>query len=163
MMRGKTMPRGVRTLLFGLFLVLVATFPAHLESVSCVVAPPDIVSWWRAEDLNDVVGTNHGMLAGNSWVAPGHVNQAFSFDGIGDSIEFGDVLNEVTVPFSVEGWVRVSAEQSGGIISSDDGNGNYFGFWLAIDGTQKLEVSYGDGGSACLPHRNLSLSEAINR
>ncbi len=55
----------------------------------CVsIAPPaNLVSWYRAEfTAKDSIGSNHGTLQNGASLATGMIGQAFSFDGINDSV-----------------------------------------------------------------------------
>jgi hypothetical protein len=82
-------------------------------------------------------------------------NGAYSFNGFTDYIEFGDVFNDVFVPFAISAWIY--KEQVGTpnqcIIKSDNypgtGTTYYYGFWLTtVDDAEQTTVgiSYGDGG-----------------
>jgi len=112
-------------------------------------------SWWPAEgNANDVAGSNHGTLVNGVTFGPGVLGQAFSFDGVDDYVDFGDVLNNITVPFTVEGWIKTpGATGLMGIFWSDEPGGNsvYAGFWLNLL-NNRLSISYGDGGSCFCPN-----------
>jgi hypothetical protein len=54
---------------------------------ACVPPPAGLVSWWPGnKDARDRAGSNEGALRNGAAIASGKVNQAFSFDGMDDSI-----------------------------------------------------------------------------
>jgi hypothetical protein len=54
---------------------------------SCISAAPGLVAWWPADgDGNDRLSARAGVLQGGLAFAPGEVGQAFSFDGVNDSV-----------------------------------------------------------------------------
>ncbi len=100
---------------------------------------------------------NNGTVIGATLVEDrfGNPNTAYSFDGFGDYIDFGNVYNDVFLPFAISVWIYKDeigyANQN--IIKSDNypgtGNSYYYGFWLTtVDGTEQptVAISYGDGG-----------------
>ncbi|MGH9785471.1 MAG: LamG domain-containing protein [Terriglobia bacterium] len=111
------------------------------------------LAWWKADgDAMDAAGASHGTLVNGVTFESGLLGQAFSFDGIDDYVDFGDVLNSLAVPFTIEGWIRISGTQDyQDIFNSDDtgsvSSGNYFGFWFRIY-QRRVEVTYGDGTGA---------------
>ena len=93
----------------------IAAIHAAGEAGKCPPKPPcelpqGIVSWWQAEgDTSDAIGPNSGTLIGDVSYAPGKVGQAFSLDGSGDFVTFGnEVGNFGTNDFSIELWLRTS-------------------------------------------------------
>jgi PKD repeat protein len=56
-------------------------------STTCTLAPSNIVSWWPGDgDANDIAGDSHGTPQNGATFTTGLVGEAFSFDGINDSI-----------------------------------------------------------------------------
>src|ERR1043166_1422474 len=56
--------------------------PIEIPSGSCVPAPADMISWWKAEgNANDSQDSNNGTFVGNGTFGSGKVGQAFNFDG----------------------------------------------------------------------------------
>jgi hypothetical protein len=101
-------------------------------------------------------GTLGGGTAANApvWTSSGISGGAYSFDDIDDSIDLGDVLNYVVLPFSISVWVNLEADTSNDpIFSSDDGAGNYYGFWMFALPDNRIEISYGDGTGSGSPDR----------
>jgi hypothetical protein len=109
-------------------------------------------------NANDETGNgNDGTVFGATLVDDrfSNPNGAYSFNGFTDYIEFGDVFNDVFVPFAISAWIY--KDQVGTpnqcIIKSDNYPGTgipyYYGFWLTtVDDAEQTTVgiSYGDGG-----------------
>lgn len=88
----------------------------------CVPAPADLLSWWPADGSGtDITGGNNGTLLNGVGFATSFVTsgtgQAFSFDGVDDAIDVGDVdslegLPQATIDF----WMRTSnIDQTGAV------------------------------------------------
>ena len=57
----------------------------------CAPAPPNRVGFWTADGgAQDDTGVNDGTLTAGAILAPGKVNDAFSFDGTGARVEIGN-------------------------------------------------------------------------
>ena len=109
---------------------------APVPPSTCVPAPTNLVSWWRAEgNATDAAGTNNGILLGTTFAA-GEVGQAFQMNG---------VTNAVRIPasasldlgqgagFTLEAWVNPANDNSGPIFEwSHSVGGAPYGvhFWL---------------------------------
>lgn len=67
--------------------------------------------WWPGDgDATDRVGGSHGVLRnGATATAVGKVGQAFDFDGVNDSVDFGDVGNFRHDDFTVDFWIRTTS------------------------------------------------------
>lgn len=77
---------------------------------TCLPAPTNLVSWWRAEgDATDAVGGNSGTLVNSAGFGPGEVGQAFAFGGGNQVVVVSNApsLNP-TSQVSLEAWVRLS-------------------------------------------------------
>jgi Concanavalin A-like lectin/glucanases superfamily len=58
---------------------------AHAQT--CVPPPPGLVAWYPGDgNANDIQGGNNGTLQNGATFAPGEVGQAFSLDGVEDSV-----------------------------------------------------------------------------
>src|SRR5437016_7878394 len=68
----------------GLSVATLLGLPLGLEAQSnCVAAPPNMVSWWRAEgNALDQTGANNGTTSGNVTFVSGRVGQPFFVHGI---------------------------------------------------------------------------------
>ncbi len=77
----------------------------------CTPAQPSIRAWWKGEgNANDSFGSNHGTLQNGAGFTAGKVGQAFSLDGVDDTVSVGNpaALNFGTGNFSIQAWVRTS-------------------------------------------------------
>jgi len=74
--------------------------------VECVPPPPDLVSWWPGDgNAEDFVDGNHGTLESGATYAAGRVDQAFSFDGLDDYVDVGDIgLNG---DWTIDFWAKL--------------------------------------------------------
>src|SRR5437879_1780799 len=82
----------------------IATVPA------CVTPPSGLTHWWPAEgNVNDVVGSANGTLQNGATFALGEAGQSFSFDGVDDSVSFGNTAgNFGTNDFTIEFWISTT-------------------------------------------------------
>lgn len=93
------------TLLSALVLMVATVQPAAAQ----VLAPSDLVAWWRAEgNANDSVGGNHGTLMGGAGFGAGAVGQAFRFDGVDGWVSLANTsdMDFGTGDFTIELWAN---------------------------------------------------------
>jgi hypothetical protein len=94
----------------GMSNTITANSPELQSSNQCVLPPAGLIDWWTAEgNANDVIGGHHGTLNGGVTFVPGMVGQAFSFDGINDSVSLGNWFT--MQDFTVTMWVKAGATQ----------------------------------------------------
>jgi hypothetical protein len=107
---------------------------------NCVPVPTGLVSWWRAEgNAFDHTGLHHGTNVNNASFGPGHVGQAFVFDGLDDAVNLGSPAGLQLQNFTIEGWVRrfhptratQGTQTSGSLFSGSTGA---YGFGMLDDG-----------------------------
>ncbi|MDB6108669.1 MAG: Hemolysin-type calcium-binding region [Pedosphaera sp.] len=102
----------VVVLLTGAFLWL----PDNARGAGCAVAPPGLISWWRAEnDATDVVAANQGTLIGGTAYASGEVGQAFSFNGVNGQVQVPNALGlnfNFNSPVTIELWAYRTGGQT---------------------------------------------------
>jgi hypothetical protein len=111
-----------------------------------------VVSWYRAEgDASDVTGAYAGTLNGGVSFAPGRAGQAFSFDGIDDTVALPPNFLPVpttgtsTAPLAFETWFRTSA--ANGVILGQSGPGGFVpAVYVGTDGKLRAQMFW--GGSA---------------
>lgn len=135
-------------------LVFAGCMPVGAEP-SCVKISSPAVAWWPADgNASDIVGGHTGVSHNGATFGPGVVGQSFVFDGINDYFDFGDILNDLTLPFSIDAWVlSPQSSVSPEIFTSDDAY-NYYGFWFSMYSDRRLQISYGDGGTPGPASRN---------
>ena len=87
---------------------------------SFICAPSGILDWWPAGgNANDIIGNNNGILQNGTTFAPGKVGQAFSFDGINNSILIGG--SPIPPPWTTELWVnRQNSPAYSSVLLADD-------------------------------------------
>jgi hypothetical protein len=75
-----------------------------ITETECVAPPSGLVGWWPGNgNTDDIVGGNHGALAGDATFGPGMVGQAFSLDGDGDYVDLGTAVGDFgTGDFTVQ-------------------------------------------------------------
>jgi len=76
----------------------------------------DLVSYYKLDETSGTVIDSHGINNGNNTGATtnqtGKINTSYSFDGSGDMINFGDIFNFGTSPFSIQIWFKTSSTGS---------------------------------------------------
>jgi hypothetical protein len=76
----------------------------------CTSPPPGLVSWWPGDgNAHDIQDSNDGTLNGASFAA-GKVADAFSFDGVDDSVNIPFAANlSLSGAMTYDAWVLVDA------------------------------------------------------
>jgi len=102
---------------------------AQASAQTCTPVRPDLVAWWTADgNALDSRSRNNGTLRNGATFAPGLVGQAFSFDGVDDSIDTMAApsadFNFGASDFTIEAWVRFSATGTSPIIFATPQNLN---------------------------------------
>ncbi|MEA3480222.1 MAG: LamG-like jellyroll fold domain-containing protein [Bacteroidota bacterium] len=124
-------------------------------------------------NANDESGNgNNGAVTGAIPVEDrfGNPDAAYSFNGFTDYIEFGDVFNDVFLPFAISVWIY--KEQVGppfqNIFKSDNypgtGSNYYYGFWLTTVNENEqstVSISYCDGGGVEIANRRTKNSTSM--
>ena len=70
--------------------------------------PPGLIAWWPAENnLLDLVGGHNGVGDSLPTYAPGRSGQAWSFDGVSQSVQIPNVHSDLDgwTQFTLEAWV----------------------------------------------------------
>jgi hypothetical protein len=115
-----------------------------------------LVSWWRMDDANstklfDYMGRYNGTLAGQaSQTSSGKLGKGFTFDGSGDYVNFGDVLDMGTRDFSISYWVLYNGARAERVISKRTGCGanTFLELYHATDG-DVFFYTYSDVNGDC--------------
>lgn len=119
---------------------------------ACDVPQAGLVSRWSAEgNANDSAGANHGTLQGGAGFAPGKIGEAFSLDGVDDSVIVPDAPGlDLTTQMSVAVWIKIDAfdqATGAGVFARDVG-----GYVLAVYSdnygipAKRRKVSWGRNG-----------------
>lgn len=71
----------------------------------------DLLAYYTADSTpNDALGTYNGTLTNGTTYGTGIINNGFSFDGVNDYVDLGDVLdNDGTQAQSVSFWVKLNS------------------------------------------------------
>lgn len=90
------------------FFLLSLVTSSHAEVQTCIQPPSELVSWWSGDgNADDIQNVNNGTLQGDATFAPGMVDQAFSFDGVGDFVEAPENGSlDFNGSFSIDLWVK---------------------------------------------------------
>ncbi len=105
---------------------------------ACTTAPPQMVSWWKAEDtpLDSMITANHGTMQGAGF-GTGFVNRAFTFDGVDDYVSIPDAPSlrfGPASPMSVDLWVlRTTTGPQHFIGKRDSCSGGVNGYQMGVD------------------------------
>jgi hypothetical protein len=93
--------------LVGVLMVLLSGHPPVTRAQTCVEPPEGLVSWYPGDgDTTDIADENNGTLQGGATFAPGMVGQAFSLDGIDDSVEVPHNTNlNLQQALTIEAWI----------------------------------------------------------
>lgn len=97
----------------------------------------DPISHWTFDNtVNDLTGTNHGDLAGGSYVT-GANNQAIELNGIDEYIDIGPSRSLSLITFTLSAWVKIpSVIQPGwrALMEHDRFGSNWFGLYKSARG-----------------------------
>ena len=126
-----------------------------------VYGPPGLVAWLRAEnDAQDAAGTNHGTLSNGTTFATGKVGQAFSFDGVNDSVDIADAAALRPASLTFEAWVMFNSVNGTQVIVKKPGpSDNSYAMWIA-NGMLTADV---DGGPLVGPTLSGPFSPVVGR
>lgn len=89
-------------------------------------------------------------------------NYSVEFDGMNDYINYSPQVTVASFPITIQVDVKLPANFSQGdqffVFHSDDGTGDYSGFWLSIH-ADFVEISFGDGQGAGTAFRRSKLCD----
>lgn len=92
------------------FVTSTTTVAGSSPPPACDPSPSGMVSWWPAEgNAHDVQDGHDGTLQNGTTFTAGIANQAFSFDGVNDSVDLGNWFNLQT--FTIDMWVNPATSQ----------------------------------------------------
>ena len=86
---------------------------------------------------NDALGTYNGTLTNGATYGTGIINQGFSFDGVDDYVDLGDVLdNDGTQAQSVSFWVKLNTLSTFAFVSKFNHLIPYNGWAVQLSGSK---------------------------
>jgi concanavalin A-like lectin/glucanase superfamily protein/K319-like protein len=138
-----------KALLAGGSLLLAFALVGRTAAQTCTPAPSGLLGWWPADgNADDIQGGHNGTLMDDTTFTTGEVAQAFSFDGVDDSVSVPGTWGggpEATI----DAWFQTSAttEDFQAIVSST-ALGEFVHLQLFNDGNI---VAYTDGGAVFMP------------
>ena len=116
----------------GADLLEAAVVEIGVDPALCTPPPGDLVGLWRAEgNANDSFALNNGFVVNGTSFATGMVSQAFSFDGVNDSVTIPQTPqlnpgNQVTIEFWMKADPTNAMNSYQGLVTSD-----FFGIEIA--------------------------------
>ena len=101
-----------------------------LQAPNCVPPPANIYAWWPGDDdATDIVGDLDGTLLNGTTFAAGRVGQAFSFDGVDDTVDLSAHADAINLggEATLEMWVLVPTDTCRTLfhLKKDDDNEQY--------------------------------------
>ena len=89
---------------------------------------------------NDALGTYNGTLTNGATYGTGIINQGFSFDGVNDTVDFGNNLDfDGSTPFSVSCWINTNNVTSSNVpLAKAQNLAPFTGYWFLITSTGNL-------------------------
>ena len=94
-----------------------------------------LLAYYTADNTpNDALGTYNGTLVNGATYGTGIINNGFSFDGVNDYVDLGNVLdNDGTSAFSISAWVYINnGTGSKSILSKIKASSPFNGFDLFV-------------------------------
>ena len=91
----------------------------------------------------------------------GQIDEAYSFNGIDNYLDYGDSLNDLKLPVTFAAWVKLDDKTSQNpIIHMDDEFGVYSGAWLMINNDNKIRTGFGGGVAAIEAYKSQYVVDA---
>ena len=113
---------GRHSLSYAILMLTVSSFMSLLQGssasetaqpvVDCISSPAGMVAWYAGDgNADDIQGPTfeHGTPQGGVTFTTGQVGQAFTFDGVDDSVDLGSWFNLQT--FTIGMWLKSEASQ----------------------------------------------------
>lgn len=136
------MNRLTRLLSIGLSIGLLVVFSSPNSSYGALVA-----HWSGDNTAVDATGNGHdGVINGATFVS-GVLGDAYSFDGINDSIIVPASTALEPVPFSVSLWVKSALENHLRLLIDSTHGAGQSGWALQINSANNLSFAYGNGST----------------
>ncbi len=122
--------------------------PFTLSVTTCTAPPPDMVSWWPAENNGHDIVSHNNLNLGPATFTTGKVGQAFSFDGSGWA-DAGRPSNLVNVgnQVTIDAWVNPSDQNQAQFAGKSASGANDYDLFCLGGPTCILEGSVKIGGT----------------
>ncbi len=111
-----------------------------------------LVYYPMSGNANDASGhSHHGTVDGATLNTDflGNFNSSYRFDGLNDLINLGNILDDLTYPFTISAWIKRESASSppyNNFFSSQEGPSEvYNGVDLAVNGPSHHGITLGDG------------------
>ena len=104
--------------------------------------------YWNADNNpNDSKGTYNGVLTNGATYGTGIINNGFSFDGVNDFVNMGDVLDIGLDSWTYNFWVKPTVVGAYvGLITKSDGGMNWQRWWIILNaGKVEFLLQWYDG------------------
>jgi hypothetical protein len=118
--RGNTMHSLRRLVTLGSLAILVFGISlangGHTVAQTSTQFPVGLVAWWPADgNADDSVGGHSGTLVNGTTFAEGKIGQAFSLDGVDDTIDLGpgNIIGTGNSPFTISTWMYSTRRPTG--------------------------------------------------
>ena len=156
-------------LLFGVDAANPRCYPGtgtSIDDLLLVASPVNQPVKLRANSTTTDDDQPHFPVAGTLTNGVGFTSEnggAFTFDGTDDYIEFISETLNPGFPTSLLCWFKIDQNTSGqGVFSLRWHGSRYYGFWFNVNGSAKLSMNIGDGGSAGSGARRTGQRAAVN-
>jgi len=129
---------------------------------ACLPQPRGVADWWPGDgNASDMQGPHNGVVQGGLTFAPGFVGPAFTFDGAGAAVKFGQAGDFGTSDFTVDFWLSTTSDNEDAVIEkrASCSHGQFYGIRTDRWRTGHLVVETDDGLGNYV---NISTNRAIN-
>lgn len=108
-----------------------------------------VVAYYTADTANDYNGIYNGTLTNGATYSTGKIGGGFSFDGINDYVNLGDVMDIGLDSWSYNFWINMdTVNRYNAILTKSDHTNNWQRWWFAVNDSNKLEFHLQNPNSA---------------
>ena len=106
-----------------------------------------VVAYYTADSTaNDYNGIYNGTLTNGATYSTGKIGGGFSFDGINDYVNLGDVMDIGLDSWSYNFWINMdTVNRYNAILTKSDHTSNWERWWFAVNDSNKLEFHLQNG------------------
>lgn len=95
---------------------------------------------------NDALGTYNGTLTNGATYGTGKINQGFSFDGVNDYVNLGDVLDIRLDSWTYNFWINMDTiNRNNSILTKSDSGSSWERWWFRVNSSNELEFHLQNG------------------